>query len=157
MREFPLLFCFKNVVMGDGYIGGVLMQGRALLVHEEEDLWMMYGVNAGGMAAEGATKEAVMAEFRITHELILNDIATECKTFKAFKAKIEHFFHQVSDEGAWLEAVEEVRRTNEANNWDFSLDADKARWEVRVEKLTQQTAAVRKNPDPREQRLKLAA
>ena len=157
MREFPLLFCFKNVVMGDGYIGGVLMQGRALLVHEEEDLWMMYGVNPGGMAAEGATKEEVMIEFRITHELILNDIAAECKTFKAFQAKIEQFFHQVSDEGAWLEAVEEVRRTDEADNWDFSLDADKARRRVHVEKLTQQTAAAKKNPDPREQRLKLAA
>jgi len=133
------------------------MQGRALLVHEEKDLWMMYGVNPGGMAAEGTTKEEVMVEFRITHELILNDIAAECKTFKAFQAKIEHFFHQVSDEGAWLEAVEEVRRTDEANNWDFSFDADKARWQVHVEKLTQQTAAAKKNPDPREQRLQLAA
>ena len=157
MREFPLLFCFKNVVMGDGFIAGVLMQGRALLVHEEEELWMAYGVNPGGMAAEGATKDEVMTEFKITHELILNDIARECRTFKTFQAKVKQFFDQVSDEGAWAEAVEEVRRTGEAENWDFSLDADKAKWGVHVEKLTQQTAAAKKNPDPRKQQLGLAA
>jgi len=126
-------------------------------VDEEDDLWMMYGVNPGGMAAEGETREEAMNQFRVSYDSILNELAADCRSFKTFKSEVDRFFHQISDEAEWVAAVEEVRRTGEAENWDKVLDADTASFGVTVEKLTQQNAAPRMNRDPREKPLLLAA
>jgi hypothetical protein len=157
MREFPLLFCFKNVVVGNGFIAGVVIKGRALLAQEEADVWMMYGVNPGGMAADGEDRNEAMKQFRVSYDSILNDIAADSRSFKAFQTEVERFFSQISDEAKWLAAVDEVRRTGEADNWEAVLNADSASLAVVVKKLTQRNAAPKMNRDPREEKLKLAA
>ena len=156
MKQFPLIFSFKNVVVGNGFVAGVIMEGRALLVNEEDGLWMMYGVNPGGMDAEGATKEEAMEYFRVSYDTVLNEIAADFSRFKTFQAEVQRFFAQVSDEDDWIAAVDEVRRTGEAENWETVVDANSPRG-VHVEKLTRRNAAPGMNRDPHEEQLDLAA
>lgn len=156
MKRVPLIFSFKNVVVGNGFVAGVTMEGRLLLANEEDDVWMMYGVNPGGMAVEGATKEGVMEHFRVSYDTVLNEIATDSSSFKAFRAEVQRFFDQVNDEDEWIAAVEEVKRTGEAENWETVVDANSPRG-VHVEKLTRRNAAPGMNRDPHEKPLAVAA
>jgi hypothetical protein len=156
MKRFPLLFSFKNVLVGNGFVAGVAMDGRALLVEEEDGVWMMYGVNPGGMAAEGATKDEAMEQFRVSYDSILNEIAAGSSKFKELEAEVQRLFHQVDDEDAWIAAVDEVRRTGEKNNWEKSIRADSPR-SVQIVKLTRRNADPVMNRDPHENQLAVAA
>ena len=63
MPQYPLLFGYRDLVMGNGFMAGVTTEGRALLVDEDGGAWM-YGVNPGGVAAGGHDHGAAAAAFR---------------------------------------------------------------------------------------------
>ena len=55
MTHYPLLFGFRDLVAGNGFVAGVNLNGRALLA-DEGDGFVMYGVNPGGIAAGGSNR-----------------------------------------------------------------------------------------------------
>ncbi len=117
--HYPLLFGYRDLLEGDGFVAVVEICGRALLAEESEgDVWM-YGVNPGAMAGGGQTPREAMAAFRSEYQAILFDFAEETTTFEAFKQQVEDFFAQTNkpNEVEWRKAVEDVRAGRVEVDW----------------------------------------
>jgi len=109
MAEFPLTFSYTDVVSGRGYMAGIRLEGRSLLV-QEPDGWWMLGARPGAIAASGDTEAEAAAAFRNQYRLVLFDIAGEAPSFEAFKAEVEALVQQTdSDLDRWRAALEELR------------------------------------------------
>lgn len=119
MTRYPLLFGFRDLVAGNGYVAGVaISNGRALLVDEGDGFWM-YGVNPGGLAAGGKDLGEAQSEFRTAFKSVLFDIAAEAQTFETFRTEVERFFRETNDPTLleWNEAVAEVRLGHTDADW----------------------------------------
>ena len=88
LDSLPLFFRYRDVVFGRGFAATVETTGRALCVREEDE-FVMAGVEPGGMAVGGATREAAQDTFRKMFTTVLFDIAAETETFQAFKDAVE--------------------------------------------------------------------
>ncbi len=110
MKHYPILFTFRDKVLGNGFLADVTVHGRALAA-EEEDGWWMYGVQPGDIAAGGSTFAEAAAEFHKTYTAVLFDIAEDAKDHKVFKAEVDRFFKEINGptEDEWATAVTEVR------------------------------------------------
>lgn len=75
MKAYPLLFSYRDPVIGNGYVAGVEMRGRALLTAEDDEGWWVEGVSPGGFASGGATRQEALSSFRTTYQHVLVDIA----------------------------------------------------------------------------------
>ena len=119
MPRYPLLFGFRDLVAGNGFIAGVRVDGRALMVEEDEADFWMYGVTPGAIAAGGRTPGEAQAEFRLRYRSVLYDIASEAKDFGVFRAEVERFFREVdeTEAAAWEAAVHEVRQGRVSADW----------------------------------------
>lgn len=111
MAHFPILFGFRDLVAGKGFLAGVAVSGRALLQGDEENGYWMHGVNPGGLSAGGVDIGAAQRAFRDTYRTILFDISADAGEFGEFKSEVERFFHETSERllSEWEEAVEWVR------------------------------------------------
>jgi len=111
MAYYPLLFTFLDKVEGKEYLADVKVHGR-LLAEQEDDVWWMYGVNPGGLAASGKTRAEAYMEFRTTLMKVLFDLATDAPDFYAFRADARRFFDEVDSEtlDEWAVAREQVRK-----------------------------------------------
>jgi hypothetical protein len=111
MAQYPLLFTFLDKVEGNDYLADVKVHGR-LLAEQEDDVWWMYGVNPGGLAASGKTRAEAYMEFRATLMKVLFDLATESPDFYTFRAGAKRFFEEVDNEtlNEWVVAREQVRK-----------------------------------------------
>ena len=107
MTRYPILFGFQDLIAGNGFVAGVTVNGRALLVDEEDGYWM-YGVNPGGIAASGATASEAQAEFRVIYRSVLFDAAAEAVDFASFRSEVERFFSETNEptKTEWDEAVQ---------------------------------------------------
>jgi hypothetical protein len=110
MTDFPLIYGFRELVAGNGFVAGVEVNGRLLLRLEDEE-WWAYGVEPGGVAAAGSTEMEAYQNFRQAMREILVDSAVLTATFDAFKADVEALGVQRNEgwEGDWQEAREAVR------------------------------------------------
>ena len=52
--RYPLMFTYRDVISGDGFLAGITLSGRALMI-KENDEWWMYGVRPGAIAETGKT------------------------------------------------------------------------------------------------------
>ena len=118
MTRYPILFGFRDLIAGNGFVAGVGVNGRALLVDEDDGYWM-YGVNPGGLSAGGATAAEAQAEFRVIYRSVLFDAAAEATDFESFKIEIERFFSETNEptKAEWDEAVQEVRNGKVSADW----------------------------------------
>jgi hypothetical protein len=119
MTRYPLLFGFRDLVAGNGYVAGVaISNGRALLVDEGDGFWMC-GVNPGGLAAGGKGVGDAQSEFRAAFKSVLFDIAEEAPSFEAFRIEVEQFFLETNKPTLleWDEAVAEVRQGHTDASW----------------------------------------
>ena len=96
MTAYPLLFTFVDKVEGHGFLADLRVHGR-LLATQEADAWWMYGVNPGGVAADGDTYAAAYTAFRKALMEVLFDIATEARDFYAFRTVAKQFFDEVNE------------------------------------------------------------
>lgn len=105
MTRYPILFGFRDLIAGNGFVAGVTVNGRALLVDEGDGYWM-YGVNPGGVAAGGATATEAQSEFRVAYRSVLFDIAAEAMDFATFRTEVERFFNETNEptKAEWDEA-----------------------------------------------------
>lgn len=112
MTHYPLIFTLRDVVSGNGFLAGVTLTGRALMVKEDENEWWVYGVRPGALAEVGTTPQEAYLKFRNTYKNVLFDIAAEAASFDAFKGEVEQFYYQPDEheERRWQEALDELRR-----------------------------------------------
>jgi hypothetical protein len=142
MAEYPLLFGYKDLVAGDGFLAGVSINGRALLVDEADEAGKMaawvYGVNPGGLSAGGHDHGAATAAFRTAYRSVLFDIAAELHNFDEFRAEVERFFREtnVPREAEWEAAVAEVRAGRVSLDWLEKKSAD-SEFKVDVVKIAE--------------------
>lgn len=109
--KLPLLFSYRDTLFGNGFVVHVeAKNGRALCVPESDGYWM-YGVNPGGMAANGEDPVSARAAFRKAFSSVLVDIAKEAGGFEQFRAAVEAFFNETNEgyEQDWDAAVLSVR------------------------------------------------
>jgi len=110
MALHPLMFTFRDAISGNGFLAGVTLSGRALMVYDDEG-WWLNGVRPGGLAETGETPQETHLRFRNTYKAVLFDIAEEFGDFDGFKREVERFFYEPDDEEErrWTEAVQAAR------------------------------------------------
>ncbi len=91
--KFPLLFGYRDLIAGNGYIAGVATDGRFLL-DEDEDEYCVYGVNPGGIAGTGTDRHEALQDFRLGYRSVLHDIAENAANFSDFRAEVKRFFSE---------------------------------------------------------------
>lgn len=112
MTALPLIFGFRDALSGNGFLAGVAINGRALMVEEGENDWWMYGVQPGGICAGGSTFNEAHSAFREMYRKALFDMAGLCEDFTSFEAEVRRFCSETDDEDAarWLEAAHAIRK-----------------------------------------------
>jgi hypothetical protein len=110
MAAFPLIYGFRELVAGNGFVAGVEVNGRLLLRFEEGE-WWAHGVEPGGLSAEGSSELEAYRSFRATLREVLVDSAVLTDGFESFKTDVEGLCAQRNDgwEAEWQEAREAVR------------------------------------------------
>jgi hypothetical protein len=111
MTNYPVMFTFKDVVSGNGFLSGVTMSGRALMCKESDGNWWVYGVHPGGMAQFGPSAMEAFSKFRASYTTVLFDIAEEASNFDAFKTEVELFYNECGEgeEARWDAAAKAFR------------------------------------------------
>jgi len=137
MTHYPLLFGFRDLVAGRGFLAGVAVHGRALLVHDDDLGYWMYGVNPSGLAAGGADVGEAQCSFRETYRTVLYDIAEDVDSFEAFEAEVRRFFDEpggfLSD---WTEAVKAAKSGTLKQDWFPEADSARAKLGIEVTPLS---------------------
>lgn len=113
IQHHPLMFTFRDAISGEGFLAGITLVGRSLMV-EEDGKWWMYGVRPGGIAESGEIPHETFLRFRNRYKEILFDIAGECRTFETFRQEIERFYYEpdTEEERRWEDAVNHIRSGN---------------------------------------------
>ena len=138
MTRYPLLFGFRDLVAGRGFLAGVAVNGRGLLVHDDENGYWMHGVNPGGLSAGGVDPGDAQRAFRETYRTILFDISAEAQDFDAFKVEVERFFNDASGRllSQWIDAVQAVRAGEVHADWLGRVRSDTAALSIDVVSLS---------------------
>jgi len=113
MPHYPLMFTFRDAISGNGFLAGVTLSGRALMVNED-NAWWIYGVRPGAIAETGQTPQEAFLKFKNTYKAVLFDMAEESKDFDSLKIEIERFYHEPDDEEErrWMKAFQDIRSGN---------------------------------------------
>jgi len=110
MAAFPLLFTYRDRIVGLGFSALVTSHGRVLAVEDDGEVWV-YGVEPGGLAANGTDPKEALEAFRQTFTNVLRDLASETRSFADFEARVQTFFNAINEPNAeeWRRAVDAVR------------------------------------------------
>ncbi|MBI5486270.1 MAG: hypothetical protein HY905_02940 [Deltaproteobacteria bacterium] len=135
MKKYPLIFTFRDLIHGNGFVAGITMEGRVLLSEEPDGSFWMFGVQPGGLADGGRDRDAAFRAFKNGYLSVLYDIAAEAPGFDLFRAEVEELFCQVNEpnRSAWDLALADVRRTNASlPNLERRFDAESRAPELQV-------------------------
>jgi len=143
-KMFPILLQFRDVVAGNGFVAHVLMDGRALLVAEDDGDHWVYGVKPGAVAGGAADVSTALTEFQTQYRSVLFAIASEASTFDEFKREVQAFFEQTdSDDEAWFKALDEVRKSKNVSLDDLPImSADLVPSKIRIAEVVQAQPAM---------------
>jgi len=111
MTHYPIMFTWRDVVSGNGYLAGVTLSGTALMTKEDDGKWWAYGVRPGAIADFGETPQEALNKFHERYKMVLYDFAGEALHFERFKNEVEKFYNQPDqeEEDRWLQAVLAIR------------------------------------------------
>ncbi len=134
MNRLPLLFSFKEMVFGDGFLAEVVAKGRMLAEKEKGGVWI-YGVQPGGLSAGGKDENQAYIEFKSTFIEILSHMAKK-STYEEFKEEARKFFHEVCDPTLedWKASVIEIRKKN-TNPTNFKSESAESPRSIRVKRI----------------------
>ena len=152
MSQYPLLFTYRDILLGDGFVAGVEIKGRSLMVQEDDGYWI-YGVSPGGIAAGGESQKEAAEEFRSMYRTVLFDIAAEATTYEQLRSEVEAFFQNRNEafEGDWWGAVSQVRAGQVKSDWLEKERADSDRG-VKVVEIAIEETATAERPSPSDNR-----
>ena len=110
-KHIPLLFTYRDRVIGDDFSADVESHGRVLGVEEGDNDFWVYGIQPGALAASGTTPREALEAFRASFTEVLKDFAADVANFAEFDQAVQSFFNAVNEpaEADWLRAVEAVR------------------------------------------------
>ncbi len=94
MIDYPVLFTFRDAISGNGFLAGVTVTGRALMVKEDDNKWWIYGVRPASIADFGDTPGEAFSDFRNSLKEVLFDMADMAEDFKEFNDAIERCFYE---------------------------------------------------------------
>ncbi len=108
--EHPLIFTLRDAISGRGYLAGVTIRGKGIMV-QEYGSWWLYGVRPGAIAACGRNPQEAFLQFREQYKQTLFEFADEAPTFEAFRQLVEDFYYQAEpdEEERWEKALAVVR------------------------------------------------
>ena len=137
MAHYPLLFKFRNLVVGNGFIAGIEARGRALMVEESPENWWMYGVQPGALAEGGETWKDAYQAFLNSYTAILVDVAESTSGFEEFKAEVTSFLKDSCEPRAdeWHAAVLERRSGNKPEGMKLGEEPADTPLDLGIEKL----------------------
>ena len=110
MAEYPVMFTVRDTVSGNGFLAGVTLTGRAIMV-EEDGKWWMYGVRPSAIAESGENPGEAFLRFRTSYKNVLFDFAEGAADYKGFRDTVEGFYlqpHQ-EEENRWMDAFRAIR------------------------------------------------
>ena len=133
--HYPFMFNLREAVTGQGFLAGVTIAGRSLMLKEDEQ-WWMYGVRPGAVAENGATPKETFLSYMETLRMVLRDLAADSKTYSDFRKEVERFFHQEDavEEERW-EAARLKLRSGQA-------EVDKLDWKLPKESPERRPAQI---------------
>ncbi len=133
-RQYPLLFKYRDPFIGNGFIAGIEIRGRALMTIREsgDDVWID-GVWPDCISEGGRSEREAASSFREDYRAVVFDIMAEANTFADFKSRIESVFKGADPitTAEWDRAVELVRKEKLSLDWlekvpaesfDFGMD-----------------------------------
>lgn len=127
MTEYPLLFTFREIVEGPGFVAGVVCDGRALMVNVGEDGWHVSGVQPGALSEMGDAPHEAYFYFRRAFSDSLRVLASGAPTFESFELSVRAFFAQDDEEARrWDAARAAVRAGAEPDGPFLELPLEKA-------------------------------
>jgi hypothetical protein len=147
MTSYPILFSVRDPVIGNGFVAGVAVKGRALMRKESEGYWVD-GVFPGALCAGGVSRDEALLKFRESYRSVLYDLARGADSFAAFRAEVERFFWEETpgEADAWLRAASELRKdAADARDW-LRIRTAYPDPEIHVVLLDQQHLEPRENP-----------
>ncbi len=130
MDSYPLLFTIRELISGNGFLAGVVGQGRCLMVNEgPEEGWWLYGVQPGGLAASGQNAQEAHLKFIVALRNLFADLASQSPDFNSFSGSARSFFCEIDteDEARWKAGVAEVRAGS-----DVGVFAGLPRWSAEM-------------------------
>jgi hypothetical protein len=138
-NTYPLVFSFRDVIVGKGFVVGIVVNGRVLLAEEDDGVWM-FGVQPGGIAGGGSERSEAFCEFKRSYLSVLFDIAAEVDSYAAFEDAAKAFFQEVNspNEVDWTEALKAVRAGRLSLPNIGSTNADQWLPKIEVNRLDQQ-------------------
>ena len=150
--KYPLLFTYHDILAGNGFIAGIRIRGRSLMVEEEDgDVWI-YGVNPGGISNGGKSQKEAASAFRSVYQAVLYDIAEEAQTFAELKDEVESFCAETNVPNAqeWRKAVKLVRNGLLGSDWldRRPADSDRGVEVVEITPCEDAELAVKQRPAP---------
>lgn len=110
-ETYPILFGYRDIVVGKSFVAFVRAWGRALLVRENEGYWLQ-GVHPGAIAAGGRDIREAGDELKARYLSVLFDIAAEADSIEAFRTEVERFFWETDPASLqeWDEAHARVKK-----------------------------------------------
>lgn len=101
--HYPIMFTYRDAISGDGFLAGVTITGRALMVKEDDNKWWIYGVRPASIADVGDTPGEAFRQFRNSFKEVLFDMADVAREFNEFNDEAERFFYEPDhvEEGRW--------------------------------------------------------
>lgn len=149
MSSYPLVFCFRDLIAGRGFVAAVETKGRLVLAQEDGG-WNLYGVEPGGISGCAEDRDAAFADFRRTYQCALDDIAHEAASFSAFRVAVTELVMQTNgDVEAEWEALRDRVRHHGLGLEDFERrDTSGYVASVRVELVDGKRSPERTEPTP---------
>lgn len=132
-QSYPIVFMYRDLIPGNGFIAAVAMRGYALLAEEGDKTWM-YGVQPGGIAGGGVNCRGAFNEFKRSYMSVLLDIAGKAASFEEFRSEIEGFFGAINVpvKRYWELVLRRVRRGKMRLEEFEQVSADKSPPELHI-------------------------
>jgi hypothetical protein len=131
MSAFPLIYGFRHLVAGHGFVAGVEVSGRALLRFEDGE-WWVYGVEPAGLCASGGSELEAYEAFKETFRKVLCDSAELTGDFDSFEADVAAIAAQTAWDVEWQEARGAIR-THATEPTDALASLERQTKDVRCE------------------------
>jgi len=147
MTRYPILFGYRDLVAGNGFVAVVSVSGRALIEDDHDGVWMI-GINPGGFAAQGSSQQLAALAFREEYRTILYDIADSAADFDEFRAMVQEFREECQPTllADWKEAVEAVRQGVVDSQELHKRDSQGFEPSIKVDLVETSTAQPQDNP-----------
>lgn len=137
-QDYPLIFTVTNEIRCQDSSVRVVTKGRVLMVFEEGE-WWCHGVEPGGMTEHGQNPGEAYAAFKSAYRHILQDLAKESRSVRAFEATVRGFVTGVDNQELerWEQARVQIREGRDVEGPFSGLrrDVTEVRPSVEVQEL----------------------